>query len=129
MSLAIPDTSRLTSIVSNKVFSLYFTASSHGYKENNGREAVQKCLFNALLAAKDERVQIDWQLPLSGAYSIMMVNSAQPGEDDRGARPPPFHSIYHHEQSCRAYARALGEDALYFCSTLFCSVVAGLDFP
>ncbi len=25
----------------------------------------------------DERVQIDWQLPLSGVHSIMMVNSAQ----------------------------------------------------
>ncbi len=28
----------------------------------------------------DERVQIDWQWPLSGVYSIMMVNSAQPDE-------------------------------------------------
>jgi hypothetical protein len=28
----------------------------------------------------DERVQIDWQWPLSGVYSIMMVNSAQAGE-------------------------------------------------
>ncbi len=37
----------------------------------------------------------------SGVYSIMIVKSAQPG-GGRGVRdpPPPFHSIYHHEQSC-----------------------------
>jgi hypothetical protein len=28
----------------------------------------------------DERVQIDWQRPLSGVHFIIMVNSAQPGE-------------------------------------------------
>ncbi len=47
----------------------------------------------------DESVQIDWQLPLSGVHSIMMVSSAQPGERG-GCKPSPFHSIYHHEQSC-----------------------------
>jgi hypothetical protein len=30
--------------------------------------------------ATDERVQIDWQWPLPGVYSNMMVNSAHPGE-------------------------------------------------
>jgi hypothetical protein len=43
----------------------------------------------------DERVQMDWQLQFSGVYSIMMVNSAQSGED-WGCTPSPFHSIYHH---------------------------------
>jgi hypothetical protein len=44
----------------------------------------------------NERVQIDWQWPLVGAHSIMMVNSAQPGLGGE-CNPSP---IYHHEQSC-----------------------------
>jgi hypothetical protein len=28
----------------------------------------------------DERVQIEWRWPLSGIHSLIMVNSAQPGE-------------------------------------------------
>ncbi len=40
----------------------------------------------------------EWQWPLSGTHSIMMVKSAQPGEG--GCTPSPFHSIYHHKQSC-----------------------------
>jgi hypothetical protein len=32
------------------------------------------------LRTTDERVKIDWQWPLSGVHSIMMVNSAKPGE-------------------------------------------------
>jgi hypothetical protein len=35
----------------------------------------------------EERVQLDWQWPLSSLHSIMMVNSAQPAEGG-GARPP-----------------------------------------
>jgi hypothetical protein len=33
----------------------------------------------AIVFTTDERVQIDWQWPLSGVHSIVMVNSAQPG--------------------------------------------------
>jgi hypothetical protein len=47
----------------------------------------------------DERALIGWQCPLSGVHSIMMVNSAQPGEYG-GCTPFPFQSIYHHVQSC-----------------------------
>jgi hypothetical protein len=36
----------------------------------------------------NHRVHIDWQWQLSGVYSIMMVNAAQPVEG--GAHPPPF---------------------------------------
>jgi hypothetical protein len=39
----------------------------------------------------DHRVHTEWQWPLSGAHSIMMVKSAQPGKVVRGdAHPPPF---------------------------------------
>ncbi len=40
---------------------------------------------------KEERVQIDWQWPLSGLHSIMIVNSARSGEGG-GCMPcpPPF---------------------------------------
>jgi hypothetical protein len=39
----------------------------------------------------NERVQIYWQWPLSGVYSITMVNSAQPGEGGvHGALFPLF---------------------------------------
>ncbi len=37
----------------------------------------------------DKTLQIDWQWPLSGVLSIMMVNLSQPSEDG-GAPPPPF---------------------------------------
>ncbi len=43
--------------------------------------------------------KIDWQWPLSGVHTIMMVNSAQPDEGG-GCTPSPFHFIYNHEQSC-----------------------------
>ncbi len=36
-----------------------------------------------------EYIHKDWQWPLSGEHSIMMVKSAQPGEGGV-ARPPPF---------------------------------------
>jgi hypothetical protein len=45
------------------------------------------------LRSTDERVQIDWLWSLSGVHSIMMVNSAYPGE----VGGLPFYSIYHHE--------------------------------
>jgi hypothetical protein len=37
----------------------------------------------------------EWQWPLSGLHSIIMVKSG-----DEGCTLSPFHSIYHHEQSC-----------------------------
>jgi hypothetical protein len=37
----------------------------------------------------EHRVNTEWQWPLSGVHSIMVVTSAQPGETG-GARPPPF---------------------------------------
>ncbi len=41
----------------------------------------------------------EWQWLLSGVHSIMMVKSSQPGEGG-GCMPTPFHSVYHHKQSC-----------------------------
>ncbi len=49
--------------------------------------------------------------PLSRVHSIMMVNSAQSGEGGR-CTPSPFHSIYHHQQSCGVYAPAKKADTL-----------------
>jgi hypothetical protein len=40
-----------------------------------------------------------WQRPFSGVHSIMMEKLAQAVEGG-GARPPPFHYIYNHVQSC-----------------------------
>ncbi len=37
-------------------------------------------------------------MTLSGVHFIMIVKSAQPGEDG-GCRPSSLHSIYHHKQS------------------------------
>jgi len=54
-------------------------------------------------SSTDERVQIDWQWPLSCVHSIMMVNSAHTGEGEGGGCTLSLlHSIYHHEQSCGA---------------------------
>jgi hypothetical protein len=46
------------------------------------------------------RVQTEWQRPLSGVHSIMNEKLAQAGKGG-GCTPTPFHSIYHHGQSCR----------------------------
>ncbi len=46
----------------------------------------------------DERLQVDWQWPLSDEHSIMMVNSAQPAKGGGGCTSIPFESIYPHEQ-------------------------------
>ncbi len=63
-------------------------------------------------ATTDERVQIDWQRPLSGLHSIVMVHSAQPGEGG-GCTTFLFYSIYHHEQNIVAvYAPAGRVDTL-----------------
>ncbi len=49
-------------------------------------------MYQVVVLVTDERLQIDWQWPLSGVHSIMMVNSAQPGEGGKCA-PTPFRSI------------------------------------
>jgi hypothetical protein len=38
-------------------------------------------LIHMNVSHTDERVQTDWRWPLSGIHSLMMVNSAQPGEN------------------------------------------------
>ncbi len=62
---------------------------------------------------------------LSGncVYSIMMEKSAKPGKG--GGAPSPFHSIYHHEQSCMWCTLQLRGQILspYFSSTPMYSVV------
>ncbi len=47
------------------------------------------------------RVHTEWQWPLSGDHSIMMVKSAQPGEGE-GCTPSLFHCVYHREQNSGA---------------------------
>ncbi len=47
--------------------------------------------------APPQRIHTEWQRPLSGVHSVMMVKSAQPGEGGE-CTPSPCHSIYHHEQ-------------------------------
>ncbi len=74
--------------------------------------------YQCTVTATDERVQIDWQCPLSGVHSIMMVNSAQPTQPN----PTSFHSIYHHVVERTLQLRGQIHSAAYFCSTLFCSV-------
>jgi hypothetical protein len=47
----------------------------------------------------NHRGHIEWQCPLSGVHSIMMVKSAQSGEGGGGCTPSTFHSFYYHKQS------------------------------
>ncbi len=63
-------------------------------------------LRTSTTSTNDEGVQIEWQWPLSGVHSIIMVILAQPGEGGGCT----LH-IYHHEQSCG--------QRWYFFSTLF----------
>ncbi len=51
----------------------------------------------------DHRVHTEWQLPLSGVHSIMMVKSAHPDEGG-GCTPFPFYCIYHHQAGVYALA-------------------------
>ena len=46
-------------------------------------------LFGKLFVVDETTEYTEWQWPLSGVHSIMMVKSAHPGEGG-GARPPPF---------------------------------------
>ncbi len=58
------------------------------------------------------RVHTEWQFPISGVNSIMMKKSALAGEGG-GCTPTPFHSSYHHVQSCSVrYAPAERSDTL-----------------
>ncbi len=45
------------------------------------------------------RAHTEWQLPISGVHSVMMEKSTLAGEGG-GCTPTPFHSLYHHVQSC-----------------------------
>jgi hypothetical protein len=74
--------------------------------------------------AHNHRVHTEWQWPLSGVHSIMMVKPAQPGEVG-GCSPTPFHSIYHHERSCIVCAPAESRCTVhtpYFSSTPTCTL-------
>ncbi len=78
-----------------------------------------------IVSATDERVQIDWQWPLSGIHSIMMVNSAQRGEGGGMHALPlsfylPSRAKLWRGLQLRGQIRLL----LYFSSTLFSSVVS-----
>ncbi len=67
----------------------------------------------------DKRVQIEWQWPLSGIHYIMMVNSAQHGENG-GYTPSPFHS-----SKVVVYAAAERADTLpliLLCPFLLCGL-------
>jgi hypothetical protein len=60
-----------------------------GKTAQRNRLSSSELRINALLLllqmrTTDERVQRDWQWPLSGVHFIMMVNSALPGEDGGG---------------------------------------------
>ncbi len=69
-----------------------------------------------------ERHKLDWQWPHSGVHSIIMVNSAQPGEGGE-CTPFPFYSIYSTiTNKVVMYALAERAGALLF-STFFYSVV------
>jgi hypothetical protein len=46
----------------------------------------------------------EWQWPLPGLHSIMMIKS-----EDGGCTLSPFHSIYHREQSCGVRSRWEGK--------------------
>ncbi len=71
------------------------------------------------------RVPTERQWPLSGTHSIMMVKSAQPGEDGV-CTPSPFRSIYHHEQSCGVHSSREGRYIPLFLSPLPLYVICGL---
>ncbi len=62
-----------------------------------------KMLMSDLGLSPTEWPPTEWQRPLSGVHSIMRVTiseSAQPHVEDEGRTPTPFHSFYHHVQSC-----------------------------
>ncbi len=62
-------------------------------KVGRGQSSMYILYNSSLVLVTDQRVQIDWQWSLSSVHSIMMGNSAQPGEGGRrGAHPPPFTS-------------------------------------
>jgi hypothetical protein len=68
----------------------------------------------------DERVQTDWQWPLSRLHSIMMVNAAQPGEGGGGALPLSLYLPSRAKLLCTLQLRGLTQSS-YFSSTLFSS--------
>jgi hypothetical protein len=76
------------------------------------------------LVSVDHRVHTEWQRPLFDGTFIMMEKLAQAGEG-AGCTPAPFHSIYHHVQSCKCMLQLRGQiHSPYFISTLMYSVVS-----
>jgi hypothetical protein len=72
-----------------------------------------KLCFSHVPYRRDLGVHTEWQLPLSGVYSIMMEKFAQAGE---------VHNIYHHVIGCSVrYAPAEWADKLTLLH-LYCNV-------
>ncbi len=70
----------------------------------------------------EERIQINWQWPLSGVQSIMMINSAQPGEGG-----PCTLSTITRKLWCTLQLRGQIQSS-YFSSTLFFSVAKTFNY-
>jgi hypothetical protein len=81
-------------------------------------------LFRLLLfVCSDKGEQIEWHWPLSGVHSIMMVNSAQPGEGVGAARPSPLSLYLPSIAKLWCFLQLRGQtNSSYFSSTLFSSV-------
>ncbi len=75
-----------------------------------------------------DREHTEWQWPISGVHSLMMEKSAL-ADENGGCTPTPFHSSYHHVQSCSIqwYTPASRQiRSSYFISTSY--VLCGYSF-
>ncbi len=61
----------------------------------------------------NQRVDTEWQRPLSGMHSTMMEKFAQAGEGG-GCRPTPCHYSYHQVQSCSVRSSWVGDTLTLF---------------
>ncbi len=59
--------------------------------------------FHQLIQMQSHRVQTVWQWPVSGVYSIMMVNQPSNAKVEVGSTPP--FTLHHHEQNCDVRSR------------------------
>jgi hypothetical protein len=111
-------------VLYNRRIWTHHTSASILHEKNNQTWKIGEQYTRSCVVGGGHRVLTEWQWPLSGIYSIMMERSALAGVGGGVCTPTPFHSFYHHVQSCSVRSSWEGRytPPIFFISTPICTL-------